>query len=654
MAQQDDFSESFTNTKNGWMQYKGSQVSCSFQKGSYSMRNGSDAPIQIRTPYFYSTADNFFFKTDITIKGNNTGAWNGFYLNTDSTAYLFQFNRNKEAQIVKRNLLNGRSDTLFYKERVKKIKADALETNRLALKCIDGKLQFTVNKGKAGFITLSARRIVEMGYSLAPRNDVRVEAFTADVKPSIKRIALVNDTNILKCERSTALGGSSDEEHPVVSPDSKFLFFSSIYRSESIDMNSGKRSKDIYFATKNSDGTWGEPVRAQGDINNEFDNEVVGISPDNQTLLLTGKYRRPGSQDYLEAPLFFSTREVDGTWGYPEPLYIISSYNNSAVQYNGFSLSANGKTLILSAKRDDTNGGYDLYIAFSEDGSYFGEPRNMGNLLNSKGDETTPYLAADGRTLYFSSNGYVGYGKADVYISHRQGEEWETWTAPENMGPAINSPLDDVALSADASGEYAYISSREGAIGESDIFRVSLPQSIRSEPVAIVYGRVLDAQNNNPIITTVNGLELPGRLEVGSTISGLNNGAFALTIPLGSKYEITAKEKGYFALSERLDLTQKMAFNRIERNLFLFPIKLGEPIRLGNQYFVQGTAELNEATLGELERITGLLVENPGMRVLVDASYSKTLQTERERSIGFYLYTQGLNPKMYLLKPKRK
>lgn len=652
-AQKAKFTESFSKNNNGWLVYKGRQVSCNLQKGSYSIRNGSAQGIQIRTPYFLNSGNEFFLNTDVTVKGK-ASAKNGFYLNIDSMSYQFLFTREKKAYIVKKNLSSGAADTLFEKDRVKKIKDEDLESNNLGIKAKGGKIFFTINKGKVGSIDLSLKRITEMGYQLAPQNDLRVESFSAGNKPSIKRITLVNDTNVLNAERSTALGTEADEEQPVISADGKYLFFTSQYRSESVNMESGKRSKDIYYSVRRPDGSWTDAVRAGDAVNNEFDNTVLAVSADNNTLLLSGQYKKPRSTEFYDASLFLSSKALNGMWNPPTPIYIISSYAASAVSYKGFSLSASGKVLVLSAKRDDSNGGYDLYVSFSDDGSYFSEPRNLGPILNSRSDETYPTLAADGQTLYFSSNGYTGYGQSDMYISRRQDESWVNWSNPENMGPAINSPADDCSFSVDASGEFAYIASKEGATGESDIFRVSLPQSIRPNPVTVVFGRVLDAQNSSPIVTEVKGMELPKRTEASSTISSPQDGSFAVAIPTGKNYELNAKEKGYFALAEKLDLSTKKGFSKIERNIYLFPIRSGEPIKLGSRYFEPGGAELNANNLAELEKIAALLYENPGMKVAVDALYSKTLQKDRERSIAFYLYTQGLNPLQYLLKAKKK
>ncbi len=654
VAQKKAFSENFLNKSNGWLIYNGSQVSCNLQKGSYSMRNGSDASVQMRTPYFLSTANEFLLSTGITVKGGNDQAWNGFYINADSISYQFTFTRSGAGQLVKINGKTKAGDTLVYKSRVKKIKGESLETNTLAIKVNKGELNFTINKGKVGTIEFKARRITEIGYVLAPRNDIRVETFEAGNKPSIKRITLVNDSNILTAERSTLLATEFDEAKPVVSPDGKLLFITSENRSESVNLATAKRSKDIYFLTKRADGGWNDAKHAGYLINNDYDNEVVAISADNETLLITGKYKRQATNELYEGDLFFSTKEYDGSWSYPEPVYIISKYLSSAVKYNGFTLSASGKTLLMSMKRDDSNGGFDLYASFSEDGSYFTEPVNLGAQINTVGDETAPCIAADGTTLYFSSTGYNGYGQSDIYISKRQGDSWDSWSSPENMGPAINSPLADLSFSTDASGEYAYISSAEGAVGETDIFRVTLPESIRPQAVAIIYGKVLDAQTSEPLITTVRNVELPKRTETASTLSSINDGSFALAVPVGRKYEISAKEKGYFALSEKLDLSQKTGFNKIERNLYLFPIKTGEPIRLGNRYFELGAAEFNSTALEELEKMIGVLSQNPGMRVMVEGSPTRTLQLEREKAVSFYLYTQGINPVRTLLRSKKK
>ena len=127
----------------------------------------------------------------------------------------------------------------------------------------------------------------------------------------------------------------------------------------------------------------------------------------------------------------------------------------------------------------------------------------MGIDINTADDEFTPFLATDNQTLYFTSNGRSGYGEMDIYVSRRLDDTWMRWSEPENLGPAINTSDYEAHFTIPASGAYAYFCSAENSLGEFDIFRMKLPETIKPVPTVLLQGIVLDQITKQPVAAEV-------------------------------------------------------------------------------------------------------------------------------------------------------
>jgi hypothetical protein len=126
----------------------------------------------------------------------------------------------------------------------------------------------------------------------------------------------------------------------------------------------------------------------------------------------------------------------------------------------------------------------DLYVSFW-DGKVATEPVNMGPVINTDMDESSPFLAADNKTLYFASKGHNGYGGYDIWVTERLDDSWANWTEPRNLGPAVNTNLDDEFFSITHCKNFA-VFSRRISVHNVDIFRISLDElfgkSLKSKP----------------------------------------------------------------------------------------------------------------------------------------------------------------------------
>lgn len=263
---------------------------------------------------------------------------------------------------------------------------------------------------------------------------------------------------------------------PIIAPDDKTLYFA---RKNAPENTGSEKKDDIYVSYMQSNGTWTKAKNIGAPLNTDEHNFVCAITPDGNTMYLANRY------DYRTEGqgVAISYRDKNGRWGKPKPLNIFNMYNKN--KYACYHISIDERVMVFAIERDDTYGDMDLYVSFRYADGYWSEPMNMGPDLNTAGAEASVFLAADGKTLYFSSNGHPGYGDLDMFMSKRLDNTWKNWTTPVNLGDRINTPGMDIYYTIPASGEYAYYSSERGGYGRNDIFRVKLPKELRPDAVKI-------------------------------------------------------------------------------------------------------------------------------------------------------------------------
>jgi outer membrane protein OmpA-like peptidoglycan-associated protein len=343
---------------------------------------------------------------------------------------------------------------------------------------------------------------------------------------------------------------------------------------------------------------------------------------------------------------------IGGNWTKPVALNIKNDYNfNEKANYF---LTNNRQTLIMSAEREDSYGDRDLYVSFMQGSdSVWSEPLNLGDILNTAGTESAPFLASDDKTLYFSSNGFSGYGNSDIYVSKRLDDSWTNWTEPENLGPEINSPLEDLFFNIPASSAYAYYS-RGVTETNTDIFRVKLPILRNPEPWVTVRGQVLDG-DGNPVGAKIIYERLPDGKELGVAQTNPTTGDYEIRLPAGHLYGVRAEAKDKISEGQNLDLrniTSDMVMDH--KDFELEPIKLATVtenlvVNLNNIFFDFDKETLKPESFPELNRVVNVMKEKPSAQVEIaghtDAigteAYNLNLSERRAKSVMNYLIEKG-------------
>ena len=308
------------------------------------------------------------------------------------------------------------------------------------------------------------------------------------------------------------------------------------------------------------------------------------------------------------------------------------------------------KALLMSVERDDSRGDRDLYVSFQKNDSLWTAPLNLGDIINTAGEESAPFLASDNVTLYFSSNGFSGFGGADVYMTKRLDDTWTNWSEPENMGPDINTKLNDLFFNIPSTSEYAYYS-REVAVDNADVYRVKLPVFMSPEPTVVVRGKLIDSKTGKPIAAKIIYEQLPEGKEIGIAQSDPETGEYEIHLPGGYLYGVRAEADGHISSNQNLDLTKVTKDGEIRsQNIRLDPLELAkiEPdasISLNNIFFDFDKSTLKAESFPELNRTLKLMSERPTLEVEIsghaDATgpeeYNMDLSKRRAQSVVRYL-----------------
>jgi outer membrane protein OmpA-like peptidoglycan-associated protein/Tol biopolymer transport system component len=473
----------------------------------------------------------------------------------------------------------------------------------------------------------------------------------------------------------SAVNSEYAELNPVISPDGRTLYFGrkshpanrfGVKGSETI---SG--SQDIWFSEKVGNA-WSTARRLSDILNRDQYNTILSISPDGQTILLKGAYVN-GS--YVTRGFSLANKTAGG-WTVPQKIDI-PGYEQMSKGKNEYGyLTMDGKAILLAFSRKKNSEDDDIYVSFLENGKWT-RPMDLGDGINSKYSETTPFLSADGKTLYFSSDRPGGQGSQDIYLTRRLDDTWQNWRKPQNLGPPVNSDEYDAYYSISAKGDYAYFMSAKGSLGKKDIFRLALespdasgvvkessqvggaardlvnkstgkdagaklgnaptdaaigesrfgPTSTRSvtsqesDPVVLLSGSVLNQKTGKvPDDASVTYEDLATGKTLGQAKPDPNTGKYKLVLPYGKNYGITAKAKGLIPTSINLDLsTVRGRYIELDdRDLSMVPLVKGSTATVNNLFFDLGKATLKPESEPELKRIQQVMKEN--MALIIEIS----------------------------------
>jgi OOP family OmpA-OmpF porin len=436
------------------------------------------------------------------------------------------------------------------------------------------------------------------------------------------------------------INSTYNEMLPIISPNGKYLYFT---MGRGNPRNIGDiKYQDIYVSTLSNEGIWSFPKNLGTTFNSVYDDAISGVSPDGKMLFIKNTSRNSTNG------LCFARHISEDKWQI-DSITIENYYRLSPPTSE--TITINGNYIILSIERSDGYGGLDLYVSKIKDRkkNLYSEPQNLGPVINTAKNEIAPFIASDGQTLYFSSDGLPGEGGGDVFITKRFDDSWVNWGYPVNMGPEINTPGMDAYYSVPASGDKAYFSSSNGN-NLLDLFSIPLKDYQRPKPVMFMSGTV-KSRSGTPIRATIMCTNLSENSEIATAESLQEDGTFSLIAPVGDHYRIRAEAPGFLSFSDDLDLSKQSGFSEPAFDIVLDSIIVGSKVILGDIFFDFNSSTLQEASFYTLDKQATFLVDAKDISLEIEGhtdslggdEYNKELSQRRADAVKMYLVEKGID-----------
>ncbi len=472
-------------------------------------------------------------------------------------------------------------------------------------------------------------------YTTAPKtNPARLKVAQDHIeKGKFRATAMQNPVSFRPQKLSVSINTEMSEFLPSLTAENVMVFSRKVGNQE-----------DLYYSIQ-LNGKWQEAMPISN-LNTSENEAAHSISADGKWLAFTICNRKEsiGSCD-----LFIS--EWNGNaWSIPKNMG--PSINTTGWEAQP-ALSADGNQLIFASNREGGYGDYDLWISFRSKGKW-SSPKNLGNKINTAGKDETPFLHADGQTLYFSSDGHFGMGDRDLFIS-RKGPDG-AWQAPINLGYPINTKNREGALSVSLDGQTAYYASDRSTNNLApnlDIFAFELPDNLKPNPVTYLKVSLFDQASKISLSGNVSIIELVSKKQI-TNMPVYKLGSPIICLPTGEKYAFHVKVDDYQLYSEHFDLS--IAKDKYEPYLLSIGLQkittsAAKPIVLNNIFFETGSASLLNTSYSELDLLKTFLFDHADLRIEIRGHtdntgndvFNQTLSNDRARAVYEYLVNQGIS-----------
>ncbi|WP_313805400.1 OmpA family protein [Flavobacterium sp.] len=476
--------------------------------------------------------------------------------------------------------------------------------------------------------------------------NVQMEKFAAMAPSDQRAIAFKNEPNYIprlksqmKLFDSQTMDVNSDKSDfgAVLTNDNTLYFASARNTAKKTYGYNDEPYLDMYYATRNADGTYSKPVTVDG-INTKFHDGPATLSADGNTMYFSSETFKDGQFDkdkskklkFGKVGLFKATK-VDGKWANVKAL----PFNNKEYNVGNPSLSKDGKTLYFSSDMPGGIGGSDIWKVAVNGDNDFGTPENLGSAINTEGRENFPFIT-DENKLYFSSEGRQGFGGLDVYVV-----DMNSGSAAKNVGIPVNSEKDDFAFSYNAENKVGFFSSNRG--GQDDIYMAT--------PVC---GLQINATAKNA---------KTGELLSGATVAILDDknnlietkyttadGFVGYAVDCDKPYTLQVSKDGF--VSKTIAVSQKEG-GELPVIAELDPIDViitETEVILNDIFFEFNRSNITKQGAFELDKLVQVLKNSPNMEIMVKShtdnrgsdTFNMNLSDRRAKATVQYVISKGI------------
>jgi hypothetical protein len=419
-------------------------------------------------------------------------------------------------------------------------------------------------------------------YQSSAKTEKAIAEYTAYKAKATPKEALENNVEVFitQCNNAVAMtakpvdvkienlgqtvNSKQDDKAPAITADGKKIFFNSRRPQETdspLDVEGdGKYFENIYFTTWDSaKHAWAEADEVPGQVNQIGTHSAcTGISADGKQIFI---YKNDLKSAEARGGDIFVSKVMNNKWKTPTPF---GKPISTTYWEGGACISPDGKTLFFVSEcpsfgKEKGHGGADIWMVQRISKTEWGKPVNLTD-VNTPYQEAGIFLAPDGKTLFFCSNGPNSMGDYDVFRTINEGGKW---SKPENLGYPINSIKRDGPLVLSANPKYAYFSSdRPGGFGENDLYRIDLQDYCilekdfkrhEANALSILTGMVRDGISG----TGIDGVDISFTSESGEKVSSITTGEtgeYLITLKGGVAYTVKITKKGYKDSEEKVNL----------------------------------------------------------------------------------------------------
>jgi len=448
--------------------------------------------------------------------------------------------------------------------------------------------------------------------------------------------------------------------------------YSEIAGTTILDPSASAYNQDIWIASILND-TVISSFHPGYPLNNALTNSLVSTGMTMDEYVIINQFFEDGSMYAGFSRLKISD---DGSHSFPQPMHIYE-FNVNSSDVN-LTMSPFGLVLILSMDRSDSKGHKDLFVSFYVRENVWSPPINMGDLINTEFEETTPHISPNKRFLYFSSNRPGGVGGNDIYYSERLDHTWLNWSTPILLKGEANSVFDDSQPFFAPDNHFMYFTSKRD--GSSDIFRIRLVPKPRLQKPIFIRGTIVNANTGKPIRSEL----LWGPQSSLSFLEYINtyNGEFEATLTEYEPYKFQPRKTNHTAQQILIDprMIEKLGKDTVDVVLYIVPKGMESMIvaetsqkqetGIPNKYssavmdsstiasnlyfyniqFVKASAEILTKSVKALEELLDLMQSHPTLEIMIEGHTDNVgdevalinLSEQRASVVRDYLVRHGI------------
>lgn len=394
----------------------------------------------------------------------------------------------------------------------------------------------------------------------------------------------------------------------------------------------GQKFADLFITKRDEKGKWQKTELIEGEVNSEYEDGACAFSPDGKTMYFTRCTSDEVAPRYAE---IYKSARSDASWGKAEPVKIS---NDTLSAYAHPAVSPDGEWLYFTSNMSGGEGGLDIWRMYiGSIKAKEGVLENLGNCINTEGDEQFPAFGPNGE-LFFSSDGYPGMGGLDIFFAIQENDS--VWNI-NNVGAPINSNGDDFGITF-APGLYRgyFTSNRGDARGWDHIYSFFLPETVHT-----LYGWIYEKDGYE---LTDGIIYLIGDDGTNSSFGVMKDGSYRVRVNPGVEYVMLGTCKGYLNVMQELKTEMAEGTHEYQRD-FALP-SITRPVLVENIFYEFGKAALTAESSASLNELKELLEQNPNITIELSAhcdfrgsaDYNEKLSQARAESAVRYLIEHGI------------